>query len=170
MIVSAMSRRSCRAASGLRRPSETRAYLLKVYYLPRLFMLAKSRPLFEDKGQLFPDATIYRGTEGMCPHLSSSRSGHFDTVPRSGTGGFLLCPSFLPTKACNRTVALSRTNLVDEVSPSKWNGPPHKAKGPTGPGQANTARPCAGPAQSPSLPSVPPKGFHPSTRRVKHVS
>ncbi|EJK76826.1 hypothetical protein THAOC_01390, partial [Thalassiosira oceanica] len=43
-----------------------------------------------------------------------------------------------------------------------------KAKGPTGPGQANTARPCAGPAGSPSLPCVPPKGFRPATRRVKH--
>ncbi|EJK56234.1 hypothetical protein THAOC_23920, partial [Thalassiosira oceanica] len=26
---------------------------------------------------------------------------------------------------------------------------------------ANTARPCAGPARSPSSPSVPPKGFRP---------
>ncbi|EJK56561.1 hypothetical protein THAOC_23530, partial [Thalassiosira oceanica] len=26
-----------------------------------------------------------------------------------------VCPSFLPTKACNRTVALSRTNLVDRT-------------------------------------------------------
>ncbi|EJK65739.1 hypothetical protein THAOC_13375, partial [Thalassiosira oceanica] len=27
--------------------------------------------------------------------------------------GAKVCPSFLPTKACNRTVALSRTNLID---------------------------------------------------------
>ncbi|EJK53033.1 hypothetical protein THAOC_27598 [Thalassiosira oceanica] len=29
----------------------------------------------------------------------------------------------------------------------------------TGPGKANTARLCTGPAGSPLLPSVPPKGF-----------
>ncbi|EJK51013.1 hypothetical protein THAOC_29859, partial [Thalassiosira oceanica] len=29
--------------------------------------------------------------------------------------GAKVCPSFLPTKACNRTVALSRTNLVDRT-------------------------------------------------------
>ena len=38
--------------------------------------------------------------------------------------GVKVCPSFLPTKACNRTVALSRTNLVDRpLSPTNGRGP-----------------------------------------------
>ncbi|EJK54345.1 hypothetical protein THAOC_26036 [Thalassiosira oceanica] len=67
-----------------------------------------------------------------------------------------------------------RLGQKPNVRPNKWKGPQHKARqkarGPTGPGKANTARPCAGPAGSPSSPSVPPKGFRPVTRRVKHVS
>ncbi|EJK50625.1 hypothetical protein THAOC_30340, partial [Thalassiosira oceanica] len=38
--------------------------------------------------------------------------------------GAKVCPSFLPTKACNRTVALSRTNLVDRpLSPTMEGAP-----------------------------------------------
>ncbi|EJK60006.1 hypothetical protein THAOC_19715, partial [Thalassiosira oceanica] len=44
-------------------------------------------------------------------------------------------------------------------------GAPAQGKGPNWTKPANTARPCAGPARSPSSPSVPPKGFRPVTRR-----
>ncbi|EJK69324.1 hypothetical protein THAOC_09426, partial [Thalassiosira oceanica] len=83
--------------------------------------------------------------------------------------GAKVCPSFLPTKACNRTVALSRTNLVDRPLSQLMEGAPAQGKGPNWTEPANTARPCAGPAGSPSWPSVPPKGFRPVTRRVKHA-
>ncbi|EJK55453.1 hypothetical protein THAOC_24817 [Thalassiosira oceanica] len=73
--------------------------------------------------------------------------------------GAKVCPSFLPTKACNRTVALSRTNLVDRPLAQLMEGAPAQGKGPNWTEPANTARPCAGPAGSPSSPSVPPKGF-----------
>ncbi|EJK50463.1 hypothetical protein THAOC_30563, partial [Thalassiosira oceanica] len=36
--------------------------------------------------------------------------------------GEKVCPSFLPTKACNRTVALSRTNLVDRTLARQMEG------------------------------------------------
>ncbi|EJK52608.1 hypothetical protein THAOC_28098 [Thalassiosira oceanica] len=84
--------------------------------------------------------------------------------------GAKVCPSFLPTKACNRTVALSRTNLVDRTfARTNGRGPSTRQGAQLDRGRPNTARPCAGPAGSPSSPSVPPKGFRPVTRRVNEA-
>ena len=86
MITSAMSRRSCRAAGSLRRPSETRA-------LPA----SRSTIYLDDACSPSRDRWLLRTIPPRCGGLrrnrrhvpSSTRSEHSGTVPRSGVGGFL---------------------------------------------------------------------------------
>ena len=101
MIATAMSRRSIRAAGGLRRPSQSHSsptFPLTIY----LMMCAgpNSQPIFATR--FLPDATSYKRSEDNCPQLWNPRiwASLSASVKRERFHIFLISEQFWPVKVC----------------------------------------------------------------------